>query len=117
MHNARVIRRADDMPLYGLIMRVAKGKYQVTIKAKASKRVVDIDIILLPSRPAVKALYARFYPTMTWGEPKYPKPKLKLPKRVKRTKAKRRTIPAKKPRKPRVRKEKRNEPRREVNPS
>lgn len=101
MRNLRVNRRADDMPLYGLIIRLGRGKYQVVIKAKASKRIVDIDFILLPSKPAVKQFYARMYPTLTWGEPKYSKPKLVIPKRpkkvthkvTKRKKGKRNAVP------------------------
>jgi hypothetical protein len=78
MRNLRVIRRGDDMPLYGKVTRVGKGKYQVVIKAKASKRIVDIEQLPLPSIAAVKQFYARTYPTLTWGEPKYPKPRLKI---------------------------------------
>lgn len=83
MRNLRVTKRANDMPMYAQATRLKRGVYQVIIKAKASKRIIDIELIYLPSLPAVKALYARTYPTLTWGKPKYPKPKIKLPKRVK----------------------------------
>jgi hypothetical protein len=88
MRNLRVTRRADDMPLYGKVARVAKGKYQVVIKAKASKRIVDIEELSLPSIKAVKRFYAYTYPTLTWGEPKFTrKGKLVKPRKRKAKKS------------------------------
>jgi hypothetical protein len=88
MRNLRVTRRGDDMPLYGKVARVAKGKYEIIIKAKASKRIVDIEELFLPSIKAVKQFYARTYPTLTWGEPKYPKLKLTRKSKPRKRKAK-----------------------------
>ena len=70
MLTRRVNRRPDDMPLYATMARVRKGVYQIIIKAKATKRIVDIDELILPNKKAVKAFYARAYPTLTWGVPK-----------------------------------------------
>lgn len=77
----RVIRRTaakrgDDMPLYGKAMRVKKHRYEVIIKFTKSKRVLCHAQITAPNVAMVKQSFAREYPTLTWGEPKYPKPKM-----------------------------------------
>ena len=69
----RTIKRADDMPLYGTITRIKKGLYEVVIKFVASKRVLHHEQIGAPNTKAVKLFFAREYPTLTWGKPKYPK--------------------------------------------
>jgi hypothetical protein len=74
----RTVRRASDMPLYGRITRLAKGRYEVIIKFVASKRTLHKEQLSLPTRDAVKQFYLREYPTLTWGEPKYAKPRLKI---------------------------------------
>jgi hypothetical protein len=76
--------RADDMPLYGLITRVGKGRYEVVIKFVASKRILHKEQLGAPDRDAVKQFYAREYPTLTWGEPKYRKPRVKIPRQPKK---------------------------------
>jgi hypothetical protein len=83
MRAIRTIRRADDMPLYGSVTRVRKGLYEVVIKFVASKRVLHVERIGAPNVASVKLFFRREYPTLTWGKPKYPKPKLtKLRKRA-----------------------------------
>ena len=77
MRVIRTVKHAEDMPLYGVILRVARGKYQVVIKAVASKRTINAEELSLPSIPAVKAFFEREYPTLTWGLPKFPKPRIK----------------------------------------
>jgi hypothetical protein len=86
MRNLRVVRRGDDMPLYGKLTRVRKGRYEVIIKFVASKRVLHKEQLSLPTREAVQRFYLREFPTLTWGEPKYPKPKAKRAVSRKRTK-------------------------------
>jgi hypothetical protein len=74
----RNLRRADDMPLYGKITRVRKGRYEIIIKFVASKRVLHKEQLSLPTREAVQRFFVREFPTLTWGEPKYPKPRIKI---------------------------------------
>jgi hypothetical protein len=62
------------MPLYGSVMRVRKGLFEVVIKFVASKRVLHVERIGAPNVTAVKLFFRREYPTLTWGKPKYPKP-------------------------------------------
>jgi hypothetical protein len=73
MRNLRVARRGDDMPLYGLLTRVGKGRYEVVIKFVASKRILHKEQLHLPNKEAVQRFFEREFPTLTWGEPKYPK--------------------------------------------
>ena len=80
MRAIRTIRRADDMPLYGKITRVKKHLYEVVIKFVASKRVLHVERIGAPNTAAVKLFFKREYPTLTWGKPKYPKPKVTKPR-------------------------------------
>jgi hypothetical protein len=89
MRNLRVVRRGDDMPLYGTVKRVGKGRYEVVIKFVTSKRTLHKEQLSLPNREAVQRFYEREFPTLTWGEPKYVKPRLKVvrskpPKKVTR---------------------------------
>jgi hypothetical protein len=114
MRNLRVSRRGDDMPLYGKITRVGKARYEVIIKFVASKRVLHHEQLRLPNKEAVQRFYEREFPTLTWGEPKYPKARVKLPasersirKRVSKLKEKKVTRKSK-PAKPK-RKKKANE--------
>jgi hypothetical protein len=72
------MRRADDMPLYGLLTRVGKCKYEVIIKFVKSKRVLHKEQLPLPTRAAVQQFFAREYPSLTWGEPKFRKPRIKI---------------------------------------
>jgi hypothetical protein len=75
MRTIRRIVRGDDMPLYGTVTRVKRGLYEVVIKFVASKRVLHVERIGAPNVTAVKLFFKREYPTLTWGKPKYPKPK------------------------------------------
>jgi len=77
MRTIRTIKRADDMPLYGKVTRVKKGLYEVVIKFTASKRVLHVERIGAPNATSVKLFFRREYPTLTWGKPKFPKPKRK----------------------------------------
>jgi hypothetical protein len=87
MRTIRSIRRGDDMPLYGTVLRVKKGLYQVVIKFVASKRVLHVEQVQASNPKLVKLFFAREYPTLTWGKPKYPRqPK---PKSATHVKAKR----------------------------
>jgi hypothetical protein len=81
MRAIRTIRRADDMPLYGVVLRVRKGLYQVIIKFVKSHRVLHVEQIGAPNVASVKLFFRREYPTLTWGKPKYPKPKLTKPRK------------------------------------
>jgi hypothetical protein len=78
MRNLRVVRRGDDMPLYGLITRLAKGRYEIVIKFVKSKRVMHKEQLSLADREAVQRFYEREFPTLTWGEPKFRKPRVKV---------------------------------------
>ena len=71
---SRIIRRGDDMPLYGKVSRVKKGLYEVVIKFVASKRVLHVERIGASNVTAVKQFFRLEYPTLTWGKPKFPKP-------------------------------------------
>jgi hypothetical protein len=73
----RNLRRPDDMPLYGRITRIHKGRYEVIIKFVASKRILHHEQLHLPNKKAVQQFYLREFPTLTWGEPKYPRTKVK----------------------------------------
>ena len=75
MRTIRTIRRGDDMPLYGTVTRVKKGLYEVVIKFVKSHRVLHVEQIGAPNPTAVKLFFRLEYPTLTWGRPKYPKPK------------------------------------------
>jgi hypothetical protein len=59
------------MPLYGLLTRVGKGRYEIIIKFVASKRILHHEQLRLPSKKAVQQFYLREFPTLTWGEPKF----------------------------------------------
>jgi hypothetical protein len=74
------VKRSEDMPLYGLLTRVGKGRYEVIIKFVASKRILHKEQLRLPSKKAVQRFYLREFPTLTWGEPKFTR-KGKLRKR------------------------------------
>jgi hypothetical protein len=80
MRNLRVARRGDDMPLYGKITRIRKGRYEIIIKFVASKRILHHEQLHLPNKKAVQRFYLREFPTLTWGEPKFTR-KGKLRKR------------------------------------
>lgn len=75
MRTIRTIRRGDDMPLYGKVMRVRKGLYEVVIKFVKSHRTLHVEQIGAPDTATVKLFFRREYPTLTWGKPKQPKPK------------------------------------------
>jgi hypothetical protein len=75
MRTIRRIVRGEDMPLYGTVTRIKKGMYEVVIKFVASKRVLHHERIGAPNVTSVKLFFRREYPTLTWGKPKYPKPK------------------------------------------
>ena len=81
MRAIRMIKRGDDMPLYGSITRIKKGLYEVVIKFTASKRILHAEHIGAPDKTAVKQFFRREYPTLTWGKPKYPKPKVPKPRK------------------------------------
>jgi hypothetical protein len=81
MRTIRTIKRADDMPLFGMITRVRKGLYEVVIKFVKSHRTLHVEQIGAPDISAAKALFIREFPTLTWGKPKPPKaPKVKQEK-------------------------------------
>ena len=82
MRTIRTIKRAEDMPLYGKVMRVRKGLYEVVIKFVKSHRTLHVERIGAPDIATVKLFFRREYPTLTWGRPKLPKvPKVpKVPK-------------------------------------
>ena len=94
MRTIRTIKRAEDMPLYGKVMRVRKGLYEVVIKFVKSHRTLHVEQIGAPSVTMAKLFFRLEYPTMVWGKPKPPKPP-KVPK-------------ARKARKPRARKPRAN---------
>jgi hypothetical protein len=71
MRALRTITRGDDLPLFGTIHRVKKGVYEVTIKFVKSRRTLHVERIHAPDVSAVKQFFAREYPTLTWGKPKY----------------------------------------------
>jgi hypothetical protein len=90
MRNLRVMRRADDMPLYAMVTRVrSEGhgpRYEIIIKFVASKRVMHKEQLNLPDKAAVQRFFTREFPTLIWGEPKYPKPRIKIVRQPKKTK-------------------------------
>lgn len=95
MRTIRTIKRAEDMPLYGKVMRVRKGLYEVVIKFVKSHRTLHVERIGAPNVTAVKLFFRLEYPTMVWGKPKPPKP----PKVLKARKARKVHKPrARKPR-------------------
>jgi hypothetical protein len=79
----RNLRRPDDMPLYGRITRIRKGRYEIIIKFVASKRILHHEQLHLPNKKAVQQFYLREFPTLTWGEPKFTRTG-KLVKRVRK---------------------------------
>jgi hypothetical protein len=83
MRNLRIVRRGDDMPLYGTVTRIKRGLFEVTIKFVASKRMLHKEQLSLPDRDAVKRFYEREFPTLTWGEPTFVKPRLKVTRKSK----------------------------------
>ena len=74
------------MPLYGSVTRIKKGLYEVVIKFVQSKRVLHVEQIGAPNPTAVKLFFRLEYPTLTWGKPKYPKPKVAKPRKPKKVK-------------------------------
>jgi hypothetical protein len=81
MRTIRTIKRAEDMPLYGKVMRVRKGLYEVVIKFVKSHRTLHVERIGAPNVTAVKLFFRLEYPTIVWGKPKPPKvPKAHKPR-------------------------------------
>ena len=75
MRTIRTIKRADDMPMFGKVMRVKKHVYQVVIKFVKSHRVYHAENVCAANPKLVKQFFEREYPTLTWGKPKVPKVK------------------------------------------
>jgi hypothetical protein len=95
------MRRPDDMPLYGKVTRVGKARYEVVIKFVASKRVLHHEQLHLPNKEAVQRFYEREFPTLTWGEPKYPKARAASVPRTRASKPLKKKVTPKGKRKPR----------------
>jgi hypothetical protein len=88
------------MPLYGTVLRVKKGLYQVVIKFVKSHRTLHVEQIGAPNPTAVKLFFRLEYPTLTWGKPKFKKPKVP---RVRKPRQPKSATDAKAKRKDRVR--------------
>jgi hypothetical protein len=86
MRNLRIVRRGDDLPLYGIVTRVRTGRYEVIIKFVASKRILHKEQIGAPNVTAAKLFFRCEYPTLTWGPPKYPKLRMEAKARVRKPK-------------------------------
>jgi hypothetical protein len=69
MRAIRTTKRPDDMPLFGTVMRVRKGLYEVVIKFVKSHRTLHVERIGAPDTATVKLFFRREYPTLTWGKP------------------------------------------------
>ena len=74
MRTMRTIKRGDDMPMFGKVMRVKKHVYQVVIKFVKSHRVYHAENVHAANPKLVKQFFEREYPTLTWGKPKAPRP-------------------------------------------
>ena len=60
------VRKPDDMPLVGRIMREKKGVYICIISFKQSRRHYGDEYIYAPNIKAVKLHLVRMYPTLTF---------------------------------------------------
>jgi hypothetical protein len=74
MRNLRVNKRGDDLAMYGVVVRVSKGVYEITIRFTQSRRKLDWQRVTAPTAAAAKQWFILEYPTLTWGAPKPPKP-------------------------------------------
>lgn len=90
MRTIRTIKRADDMPMFGKVLRVKKHVYQVVIKFVKSHRIYHAENVHAANPKLVKQFFEREYPTLTWGKPKAPKvPKPRVTRASKSTPRKR----------------------------
>ena len=53
MRAIRTIKRADDMPLFGMVTRVRKGLYEVVIKFIKSHRTLHVERVNAPDVSAM----------------------------------------------------------------
>jgi hypothetical protein len=61
------LKRPDDMPLKGKIIRERKGVYVCMITFVQSRRHYHDEIVYARNTKEVKAHLARLYPTLTFG--------------------------------------------------
>ena len=66
MRNLRALKRAEDMPLVGRVMRQRKGVYVCIINFKASRRHYGDEMVYAPNIKAVKEHLVRVYPSLTF---------------------------------------------------
>lgn len=62
------LKRPDDMPLTGRIMRERKGVYVCIISFKQSKRHYGDELVFAANVKAVQTHMQRMYPTLTFGK-------------------------------------------------
>jgi hypothetical protein len=67
MNMAFQLKRPDDMPLKGKIVRERKGVYVCMITFVQSRRWYGDEIVYARNTKEVKAHLARLYPTLTFG--------------------------------------------------
>lgn len=80
MRNLRVSKRGDDLPMVGIVKRVRKGVYVVTLKYVKTNRHYNDEIVSANNVKKARESVTKMFPTIKWKGVKVKLPKVKLPK-------------------------------------
>lgn len=68
MRAIRTIKRADDMPMIGSVLRKKRGVYVCVLKFMKSKRVYMTEEVCAPNQKRVKELMRYEHPHIKWSK-------------------------------------------------
>lgn len=73
-------KRGDDLPMVGIVKRVRKGVYVVTLKYVKTNRWYDDEIVHADNVKKARESVTKMFPTIRWKGVKVKLPKVKSPK-------------------------------------